>query len=295
MKKEIKKFIYESFETLVGSVTMAIAVSFFLLPCELSSGGFSGIATITYYLFNFPMGITILILNIPLFILATFKIGKSFLCKSIIGTISLSFFIDFFNQFKPLTNDKFLACIYGGILTGLGTAIILKANSSTGGSDLLSIILKEYNSMFRTGTLIIIIDTIIVFFNVIFLKRIEIGLYSAITIYLMGKIIDIIFEGIYFTKLIFIISDKNNEISKFINQTIHRGVSGLYGKGIYSNSDRMILMCAVGRNDLVQLKKGIKVIDPRAFLIITNSREVIGSRFQKISSTVVTFFCRSIL
>ena len=110
---------------------MAVAVSLFLLPNELSSGGFSGIATILYYLFKIPLGITIIILNIPLFVTATLKIGKSFIIKSIIGTICLSIFIDLLEKISPLTNDKILAYVYGGILSGLGTALILRAHSST--------------------------------------------------------------------------------------------------------------------------------------------------------------------
>ena len=147
----IKKHIIEILETIIGSFIMAVAVSLFLLPNELSSGGFAGIATIIYYLLKIPMGTTILILNIPLFILATFKIGRRFLEKSIIGTVSLSLFIDILDKFNPLTNDKILACVYGGILTGIGTAILLRAHSSTGGSDLLSLVIKEYKPMFRTG------------------------------------------------------------------------------------------------------------------------------------------------
>ncbi len=277
----MKKFIIQVIETIIGSFIMAAAVSLFLLPNELSSGGFSGIATVTYYLFNIPMGITILALNIPLFLLSTLKIGKEFLGKSIIGTVSLSIFIDILDKFEPLTQDKILACVYGGILTGIGTALILRANSSTGGSDLASIMIKEYKPMFRTGNLITIIDFIIIFINVIFLEKIEIGLYSAITIYLMGKVIDILFEGIYFTKLLFIISDKNEEISKFIENEVKRGVTGIYGKGMYTNKEKLILMCAIGRNNLAEIKTKIKQIDPKAFLIITNSREVLGVGFKE--------------
>ena len=259
MKNKIKnKFVFEIIETIVGSFIMATAVSLFLLPNELSSGGFSGIGTILYYLFNIPVGLTIFLLNLPLFTVATYKIGKGFLIKSIIGTIFYSIFIDLLDVVEPITNDKILACIYGGMLTGVGTALILRGQASTGGSDLLSIIIKRYKNNFKTSSLIIIIDSIIILLNTIFFRKIEIGLYSAITIYLMGKIIDILFEGIYFTKLVFIISEKNEEITKIINNKIQRGVTGLYGKGMFTNTKKMVLMCAVGRNDLVELKKQIK-------------------------------------
>jgi len=280
-KGEVKSFVMEVIETLIGAFIMAIAVSFFLLPNELSSGGISGLATITYYLFKVPMGTTILILNIPLFLLATFKIGKKFLIKSIVGTVSLSIFIDLLDKFEPLTNDKILACVYGGILTGIGTALILRAHSSTGGSDLAGIIIREYKPTFRTGNLIMMIDYVIVLLNVIFLKKIEIGLYSAITIYLMGKVIDILFEGIYFTKLIFIVSDKSMEISKMIGRRVKRGVTGIYGKGMFTGTEKLVLMCAIGRNDLSEIKAIIKKVDPSAFLIITNSREVLGVGFKQ--------------
>ena len=279
-KYKLRNFIYEIIETLIGSFIMAAAVSLFLLPNELSSGGFSGIATVLYYLFKFPVGTTIIVLNIPLFILATFKIGKKFLFKALVGTTSLSIFIDILDKLTPLTNDKILACVYGGILTGLGTALILRAHSSTGGSDLAGNIIKEYKPMARTGNLITIIDAGIVLLNVVFLKKIEIGLYSAITIYLMGKIIDIIFEGIYFTKLVFIISDKNEELTRIIEKEVKRGVTGLYGKGMYTEKEKLVLMCAIGRKELAELKSKIKEADPNAFLIITNSREVLGIGFK---------------
>ena len=190
----IKKIVIETIGTAVGAFIMAIATSLFLLPNQLSSGGFAGIATIIYYFLKIPMGTTILAFNIPLFIFAGYKLGKSFLIKSIIGTTTFSISIDILDKLTPLTHDRFLACIYGGIIIGLGTAIILKANSSTGGSDLISMLVKKYNPDIRTSNVIIIVDTIIVGLNVLFFKEIEIGLYSAIAIYLMGKIIYIVFE-----------------------------------------------------------------------------------------------------
>lgn len=279
--RNIREFTIQCIGTIIGALIMAISVSFFLLPNELSTGGFSGIATIFYYLAKIPVGTTILVLNIPLFIFSWFKIGRQFFIKSIIGTISLSIFIDIFNNFEALTNDKLLASIYGGILTGIGNAIILKSHSSTGGSDLITNIIKNYKPMLKTGNIITILDISIVILNIVFLKNIEIGLYSAVAIYLMGKMIDIIFEGIYFTKLLFIISDKNNEISSKIESEIKRGVTGLYGKGMYTNSDKLILMCAVRRNDIANIKQLVKKIDENAFIIITNSREVLGMGFNE--------------
>ena len=277
---KIKEILIECIETIIGTAIMAIGISLFLLPNQLSSGGFSGIATITYYLLNISVGTMVLVLNIPLFIIAFFKIGKSFFFKSLLGTISLSVFIDFFEKFTPLTQDRFLACIYGGIIIGLGTAIVLRSRSSSGGTDLISNIIREYNHKIRMGTVIVIVDTIIIALNIIFFKELEIGLYSAIAIYLDGKMIDIIFEGIYFTKLLFIISDKNEQIAKTIGKEIKKGSTGLYGKGMYSNEDKLILVCAAPRNDISKIKELARNIDPHCFIILSNAREVFGEGFK---------------
>ena len=131
------------------------------------------------------------------------------------------------------------------------------------------------------SSVIIIIDTIIVALNVIFFKEIEIGLYSAIAIYLMGKIIDIDFEGIYFTKLLIIISDKNEEIAKEIGEKISKGTTGLYGKGMYTNQEKLVLMCAASRGDVARVKQVAREIDSNSFIIIANAREVVGLGFKK--------------
>ena len=157
----------------------------------------------------------------------------------------------------------------------------MKSNASTGGSDLISILVKKYNYNVRMSSVIIIIDTVIVTLNVIFFKEIEIGLYSVIAIYLMGKIIDIVFEGIYFTKLLIIISDKNEEIAKKIGEEISKGTTGLYGKGMYTNQEKLVLMCAASRGDVARVKQVARDIDSNSFIIIANAREVLGLGFKK--------------
>ena len=259
---------------------MAAGTSLFLLPNQLSSGGFAGIATIIYYLFKLPLGTTMLILNIPLFILTIIRVGKETAIKGIIGTISLSVFIDILEKFNPLTEDRLLACIYGGILVGLGTAIVLKANASTGGTDLLTYIIRSYRPNYRTSNLIVIIDIAIVLLNVIFFKEIEIGLYSAIAIYLNGKMIDIVFEGIYFTKTMFIVSNKYKEIAEEIGIRLDRGSTAIYAKGMYTREKRMILWCVASRGESAKIKQIAEEIDPRAFIVISSAREAWGKGFK---------------
>ena len=275
-KKRGKEFIY----IIVGCMIMAMGTSLFLLPNKLSSGGFSGIATIIYYLLGWPLGTTTLLLNIPVFFMALIRVGKETTIKGIIGTILLSFFIDVFDRIEPLTTDRFLACIYGGICIGIGTAIILKANASTGGTDMLSYIIRSYKSHFSPGYLIVIIDAIIVLLNVLFFRQIEIGLYSAIAIYIMGKMIDIIFEGIYFTKSMFIVSNQYKEIAKEIGDKLDRGSTGIYAKGMYKNDKRMMLWCVASRNEIARIKEIAKKIDPQSFIVISNAREAWGKGFK---------------
>lgn len=277
----IKEIILEILGSILGAFIMAIGISLFLLPNQLSSGGVAGIATITYYLLKIPMGTMILVINIPLFIISIFKIGKYFFIKTLIGTAGLSFFIDLLDRFEPLTNDRFLACVYGGIILGIGTAIILKSNSSTGGSDLVSYVAKKYKPTIQAGNIIVLIDIFIVTLNMVFFKEIEIGLYSAIAIYLMGKVIDVLFEGIDFTKLMIIVSDKSEEISKQIEEKVERGATGLYGKGMYTDKEKLVLMCVAPRRDVAKIKIISRKIDPHSFIIITNSREVVGQGFKR--------------
>lgn len=280
-RKKIKKIIIEFLGTIVGSAVMAFGVSSFLLPNQLSSGGFSGVATITYYLLNIPMGLMIMILNVPLFILAGYKIGREFFIKSLIGTVSLSVFIDIFDRYPAVTTDRFLACIYGGAIIGIGTAIILRVGASTGGTELIANIIKVYNPYISMSSYLALIDIIIIALNVIFFKHIEIGLYSAIAIYLYGQMIDIIFEGVYYTKLMFIISDRNEEIAKEITTDVKRGVTGLYGKGMFKEKDKLVLICAASRGDISKIKDIAKKIDGKCFIIIANAREVLGKGFKE--------------
>lgn len=280
-KNEVKSFFITSIGLLVGSFIMACSTAFFLLPNKLSTGGFSGLSTIVYYLFHVPVGTAMIILNVPLFFIAFFRVGRKFIIKSVAGTFFLSLFINVLERFPAVTTDKFLACIYGGIIMGIGTAIILKVSGSTGGSDLLSYVVRSFNDKFRSGDLIIAIDTVIIVISILVFKEIEIGLYSAIAIYLMGKMIDIVFEGVNFTKVMFIVSDKYEEIARIVGEDVKRGSTGIYAKGMHSNENKMMLFCAGARNEIIHIKRIATSIDNKAFIVIFNARETVGKGFEK--------------
>ena len=213
---------------------MAIGTGSFLLPNQLSSGGFSGIATIIYYFFNINMAKTIIILNLPLFIIGFIKLGGKFILKTIFTTFLYSILIDFFEQTPLIVNDKFLSSCYGGIFIGIGLALVLKANTSTGGTDLIAHIAQNYKINLKMSTIITVVDILVIIANLIAFKNLEIGLYSVIAIYIIGKMIDLVFEGINFCKVIYIVSEKYEELAEIINNQFKRGATGLYGKGSYT-------------------------------------------------------------
>lgn len=269
--------------SIIGCVFISAGIVFFLLPAKISAGGFSGIATIGYYLFNLKLGTVIWILNIPLLFIGFFRIGKYFFLKTMFATWFLSFCMDFFENLNLYLNidDILLTSIYGGVLIGIGTTCIFKANSSTGGSELLIQIILSYKNNFKVSKLLIIIDSFIVFLNLIIFKQIEIGLYSFIVIFLNSKIVDLFIEGVNFSKIVYIISDKNKEISVKILNELDKGLSGIYGRGMYKNEDKLILMCVIKKRDLLKLKEIVKEIDKSAFMIISDAIDVYGLGFTK--------------
>lgn len=278
--QKIKDIIKEYTLFIVGSILAAFGTACFLLPNQLSSGGFSGIATIIYYLFGVKMGTTIMILNIPVFILAYIREGKSFVLKTIVSTFIFSEAINTFEKIEPFTTDKILASVYGGIIIGLGLALVFKGKSSTGGTDLLANIIVTYHNEISIGSVLQGLDIFVVLLNIVFLGEIEIGLYSAIAIYIINKMLDLVFEGINFSKMIYIISDQYEEIAKIIHQEIKRGATGIYGKGMYTNQDKMMIMCVAKRKHIIKIKEISKKLDDNAFIIITDAREVYGLGFK---------------
>ena len=224
-------FLYDFIIIIIGCSLAAMGTGSFLLPNQLSSGGFSGIATIIYYFFEINMAATILVLNIPLFIWGFIKLGWKFILKTIFATFVYSIMIDFFESLPLIENDKFLASMYGGIFIGIGLALVLKANTSTGGTDLIAHIIQNYKINLKMSTIITLVDAIVIILNLIAFRNLDIGLYSVIAIYIIGKMIDIIFEGINFCKIIYIVSDKYEEIIEIINLQIKRGATRSIWKG----------------------------------------------------------------
>ena len=278
-KKKILKELIDIIGTIIGTFILSIGIKIFLLPHQLSSGGYTGIAIILFYLFNSSMGLTTILLNIPLFILTYIKLGKGIFYKSLIGTIALSYFLDKLQIINYEIGDMILASIYGGVIVGIGTGFIFKFNGSTGGTELLALLINKRFPNIKINNFIVIFDICVVTINVIFFKSIEVGMYSAIVIYIMGKVLDIFLEGIDFTKIIYIISDKPEVIANRIIKEIGRGITGIYSKGMYTNSNKLMLMCIGYRNNISVIKNIVYQEDRDAFIIISNAKEVLGNGF----------------
>ena len=231
------------------------------------------------------MSKSIIILNIPFFIIGYKRCGRDFFLKSLYSTIVYSVEIDIFNMyFGELFKegiDLFLSSIYGGILVGTGCAISYKVNSSTGGTDLIAHIIRSYTNRIKTGELIVYIDFFVVLLNLIVFRELKIGLYSWITIFVVGKVIDIVFEGINFCKMVYIISDKYEKIGDEIIESLNKGATGIYSKGLYLKKDKQIIMCIVKRSEVSKIKNLSKKIDRNSFIIVTDAREVYGLGFKE--------------
>lgn len=276
-------FFYDCILIIIGSILAAFGTASFLLPNQLSSGGFSGIATITYYFLKIPMSNTILFLNIPLFIIAYFKFGKKFILKTFFTTALFSYFIDVFSKYQVNIDDKLLISIYAGIIIGIGLGIIFKANSSTGGTDLIAQLMQAFKIKIKISNIIIGIDVIVVFSNLLAFNSIEIGLYSMITIIIIGKMIDVVFEGINYSKVLYIVTDEYEKITEVINTNLNRGATLLYSEGSYYKKYKKIIMCVVKRNDILKIESECKQIDPNVFIIVTDAREVFGLGFKNFN------------
>ena len=280
--KRISKLLLDYIGISIGCMIMAVAFNSFFVPARIAPGGFSGLAAVLYQFTNFPIGITTLILTIPLFIISIKLLGAKFGAKSFYGTIFFSLCIDFIVKSPQLTDDLFLSSVFGGILLGIGIGIIFRFGGTTGGTDLLAAIMYHYVKRIPISTWLLIIDCIVVVIAGIAFQDIEIALYSILTIYINMRLMDVIQEGVSYSKAFYIISNKPAEITQMIMKDLDRGVTTLRGKGGYTNEDKDVLLCIVNRAEVFQLKDIVRSIDPNAFVILADVHEVIGEGFKNI-------------
>lgn len=284
MKSKISKTLVDAILIVVGTFLMALSIKFFMLPNKITTGGASGIATILFYKFNFNMSMSILFINIPLFIIAIRKFGLKFIFKSLITTVLFTFFVEIINLQTYVVTQKvdiFISALYGGLLLGLGISLVFKAGASTGGSDLLAQILQKKDGNFNLSKIMLIIDTIIITGLIIVFNDINLGLYSVIAIYVSSRMIDLVFEGVNYTKVVNIITKNDTTITNQIIDVLKRGATVTKCIGAYTKNEYINITCVVTRGEISKIKRIAYDIDPNAFIYISNTNEVWGRGFKK--------------
>jgi len=284
---------------LTGSFILAVGFVFFVTPHKIVPGGVYGIAIVVHYMTRgmfsfwpegFPIGLFGLILNIPLTIAGIKILGPRFGIKTIVGFILTSFFIDGISWLRPvsdaaLVNDVLLSSVFAGVLIGIGLGLIFKSRATSGGSDIIAMIIGKYTRL-QLGKLMIYVDSVIVLTALVAFKDWSIPLYSLIVIYITGRAIDMILEGAEYNKALLIISKKHPEIKTKILKDLERGGTYLRGEGMYTGEEKQIIYTVVSRREVAILQDYIGKIDPDAFITVMDAREILGEGFQSLRKKI---------
>ena len=269
-----------------GTLFVAGGYVFFITPYRIVPGGIYGIAIVLHYVLGFPVGLTALCFNIPLTIIGIKILGPRFGTKTVVGFVLTSIFVDLLTYLfgadpLQLSHDVLLSSIFGGLVIGLGVGLIFKAKATSGGSDVIAMILSKYTKM-PLGQSMMMIDSTIVITSIVAFGDWKIPLYSWVVIFIVGKVVDTVLQGISYDKTLFIISDKHEEIKNKILKDINRGGTIIDGKGMFNSVDKKIIYTAVNRRELEILKDYIRDIDPKAFLTVINANEILGRCFKSL-------------
>lgn len=275
----LKKIVLGYGGVLLGVIITAFGVSFFLIPAKIAAGGVSGLATVVYHLTALPVGITMLLLNIPLFFLSWRTFGAKFGAKTLFGTVTISVFVELFNQIAvPVTHDLLLCAIYGGVLSGIGLGIAFRSGGSTGGTDMAAQLVARFFPTSVGQALLFVDGFVILLAGLAF--GLELAMYALIAVFITTKTIDLVQEGQNYAKACLIISDHSEPIGRSIMERMERGVTSLDGRGMYTKYDKQVLLVIVSRLEIAQVKAIVREFDPRAFVVIYNVHEVLGEGFR---------------
>ncbi len=284
--RKVKKDPHPVLETIlayvyiiIGAAIVAVGFNVFLLPNEVASGGVSGISTILKGVFGWEPGFVQYAFNIPLFIAGVIFLGKQFGARSLAGTLTLPLFVILTSSWEPATLNPLLGALFGGISVGVGLGIVFRGNASTGGTDLAAQIIAKYTGL-TLGTSVMLIDGLIVL-SAALVFDVEKGLYALIGLFVTTKTIDIIQLGFSQSKMVYIITNKQEEIRDAIYTEINRGVTKLPAVGGYTDAEKPILLVVVYQTEFSKLKHVIKAVDPTAFVIVSDAYEVLGEGFKR--------------
>ena len=268
----------------MGTGIMALAIQCIFEPIGLVTGGFSGIAIIIRKMTagivegGVPLWLTNLALNVPVFIAALIIKGRKFLGRTVIGTVLLSFWLYVIPQVDLTQGDYMLSAVFGGVITGIGIGFVLLAKATTGGTDMVSALIQKYVRHYYVVQILQVIDGMVVLAG-LYVFGLKPALYAIVAIFITSKVSDALMEGMKYSKAAFIITDYYKEIADAIMTQLDRGLTGLDATGMYSGDKKTVLYCVVSKKEIVELKDIVAKIDPKAFVIVTDAREVFGEGF----------------
>jgi len=263
---------------LAGLMLGAMAYQLFLIPNEIAPGGFTGIGQILNTLFGWNVGFVALVLNVPLFALSMRSMGWRFGIRSLLASFAFSMMIDYL-PFGALTHDKMLAAIFGGVVAGVGFGLIMLGDATTGGSDMLGMLIHRKIKVIKVSSLVFSVDALVIVAAGI-VYDVQEALLALVSTYIMARVLDRVLEGPNMAKAYFIISRKADEIAGAVMKDMGRGVTSLAGRGMYTGEDRSVLLCVINRRETLRLRTLVSGIDPCAFMIATDVREALGEGFQ---------------
>jgi len=282
LNKQIKQQLNAWVQILAGVFVCSLAYNMFLIPNEIAPGGFTGIAQLISHATSWPVGTITLCLNAPLFLLSARSLGLSFGVRSLAATIGLSLMIDFLPIPSVIPSDTterlLLASVFGGVLGGAGFGLIIRGNATTGGSDMLAKLVKQRIPSVSIGGVMFAVDAVVIIASA-FVFDIVSAMFALISTFLMSYVIDMLVDGLSSARAYFIISSKHEAIAQRIMTELERGVTALSGRGMYSGSNKDVLLCVINRMESVHLRAIVADIDPSAFMIATNVHEALGEGF----------------
>lgn len=269
---------------IVGSCLFALGFDLFLVPNGLNAGGLSGLAMVLVHVLGVgSVGTVTMLVNLPLFLIGGKKIGKTFFAGSLIGMLSLSLAIDTLTVLPVPDVEPLIAVLYGGALCGMGLGIVFVAGASTGGSDIVVRLLKMHYRHVPIGTINMCFDAVVAVFTGLVFWDASRALYSGVAIFVTGRVVDAVVYRFDYSKVALIISKQHEKIAQAVGQKLDRGATFLHGQGVYSGEETDVVLTAVKRQQLPELKALVVEIDPKAFIIVQEAHQVLGDGFARYS------------
>ena len=268
-------------QIILGCLIGGAAYPLFLVPNSIAPGGLSGLAMVLNHLFHWPVGMTSLIMNIPLFLVGYKAMGKLFVWRSLVATVVFSLSIDLI-KLPPMTVDPLLGTLYGGLLLGVGLGLILRGGATTGGTDMIARMVHSRMPFITVGVFLLMIDCVVVILAGAVMGTSE-GLYAMISIFISSKVIDMVMAGFSSNKACFIITKQWDVVTRQILRDMNRGVTQLTARGAYSGEERPVVLCVASRQEVARLKDIVREADENAFMFVTEAHEALGEGFSKLA------------